>query len=478
MSTKRQQSRNHNASPFTILGRNTTDRIKGELAVHGSVPAGLNGVLYRNGPGMFSRGSRSKGTLLDGDGVVQRLELSEGKAHYSRRFVRTEKFIAEDDADRFIAPTWTTKADGVLSNVGGRVLSQAGVTITMINDSLYALDEVAPGYRIDPLTLDTLGEATLGLPHNDYAVKAHTRYLPASNAWVLASTRMGPKGMSIDFVRHYPDGRRVRTPGVASPRMSYLHDFGVTQRHAVVILQPAFVRPLRFLSGQSTFRDSLHWRPDEGNIVLLIDLDTGATRRFEAPAAWVWHIGNAYETADAVIVDFVGYDDPAHFLGDNAQLAALMQGRQGVNGASGQLRRYIMDTITGQLKETVIKDGNHEFPMIDPRCSATAHRCIYSTCGNAQDGVLHSQIAATDTDGGKMDVFDFGAHVNVLEPVFARDSRDEKDNGWLITQFLDTERGTSGFAILDAQNVKAGPVATLDLGETIPISFHGQWVPR
>jgi carotenoid cleavage dioxygenase len=32
------------------------------------------------------------------------------------------------------------------------------------------------------------------------------------------------------------------------------------------------------------------------------------------------------------------------------------------------------------------------------------------------------------------------------------------------------------FAVLDARNVAAGPVATVELGETMPISLHGQWV--
>ena len=30
---------------------------------------------------------------------------------------------------------------------------------------------------------------------------------------------------------------------------------------------------------------------------------------------------------------------------------------------------------------------------------------------------------------------------------------------------------------MDARDVTAGPVATIELGETMPISLHGQWVP-
>jgi all-trans-8'-apo-beta-carotenal 15,15'-oxygenase len=76
----------------------------------------------------------------------------------------------------------------------------------------------------------------------------------------------------------------------------------------------------------------------------------------------------------------------------------------------------------------------------------------------------------------KLDSYDFGGFVNTGEPMFAADPGGGRDQGWLITQTLDVERGTSGFAVLDARNVAAGPVATVELGETMPISLHGQWV--
>ncbi|MGH8117787.1 MAG: carotenoid oxygenase family protein [Rhodanobacteraceae bacterium] len=462
---------------YAELGRNTTDRADGELAVSGKLPADLAGVMYRNGPGLFHRGGSTRGTVLDGDGVVQRLALGDGTARYARRFVRTPKFLAESAAGRAISPTWTTKAPGFFANVGGRVPSQASVTTYLIDGVLYALDEVAPGFELDPLTLETRGEARLGLPDEDAFPKAHARYLAASGDWLFASTRMGPRGMSIDFVRHCRHGRRIATPGVRVPRMSYVHDFGATDRFAVVILQPAFLRALRYLSGWSTFTDSLAWRPDEGNQVLVIDLASGAARRFEAPSSWVWHVANGYERGDELVVDFVGYADPGHFLGHDAQLAAVMRGEDGVRGAPGQLRRYVINQRAGTLTESILSARNHEFPSIDPRAGGLPHGRIYTTHGRVA-GILHSGIAALDPRTGELDTFDFGLHVNALEPVFAAARRGKPDEGWLITQTLDTRRGTSGFAILDARRIADGPVATIDLGETAPISFHGQWVAR
>jgi len=462
---------------FDALATDVEDRSAGTVNITGRLPQGLSGVLYRNGPGKFRRGGRTKRSVLDGDGVIQRLELADGRARYARRFVRTPKLAAETAANRFLYPTWTTTAPGFLANVGQHIESQAGITVYSVNGKLLVLDEVAPGFELDPATLETLRPASLGLPENDRALKAHARFLVESGDWLFVSTRTDASGTVIDLVRLKPDGTRIATPTVKAPRTAYLHDFGATERFAVVILQAAHLHGLRFLSGLASFAECLEWRPERGNIVLLIDLHSGACRTFEAPAAWVWHVANAYEHDNDLVMDFVGYDDPGHFLGRDAQLTAIMRGREGVNCAPGTLRRYVIRPESGRLTETILCDGNYEFPSVDGRSGGREHQRVYVTCGN-RPGMLHSGIASIDTATGKRDAYDFGAHVNALEPVFAQAPDGAIDQGWLITQTLDTRAGTSAFAVLDARCVADGPVATIELGETLPISFHGLWVPH
>jgi all-trans-8'-apo-beta-carotenal 15,15'-oxygenase len=460
---------------FTALGDDTHDRVNAEIVVRGILPRGLSGVLFRNGPGRFRRDGQTKRTVLDGDGVIQRLELSDGVAHYARRFVQTHKLVAEESAGRFLKPTWTSTVPRLFANVGQHMQSQAGVTTYEVNGTLLALDEGAsPGFEIDRDTLETLRPASLGLPENDASPKAHAKRIAENGDWLFASTRYGSKGMQIDVVRHRHDGTRVATPTVISPRIGYVHDFAATNRYAVFNLQAVRLHALRFISGLASFTECLEWSPKQGNLVLLIDLATGALRTFEAPAAWAWHMANAYEHGNDVIMDFVGYDDPGHFIGPDAQLAAIMQGKEGVHGAPGTIRRYVLGS-NGKLTETVMADGNFEFPSIDLRASGAAHERIYVTT-SATGGMLHTGIAALDTRTGKLEKYDFGDFINTTEPVFAADPERGLDQGWLITQTLDVKRGTSGFAVMDAREVAAGPVATVDVGETMPLSLHGQWV--
>lgn len=461
---------------FTALKHNTQNRPFKEIqTIQGQVPPKLNGVLYRNGPGIFTRGKHHKGTLLDGDGVVQRLELKNGRVFYSRQFVETKKLQAENQAQAFLNPSWTSKAPKALANIGGRVPSQAGVTAYVVHNTLLALDEVAPAYQLNPKTLQTLGPANLGLPKNDQFIKAHSRYLPTSDAWVFLSTRMGRKGLQISLVRHYANGQQKLTPTVQAPRMVYLHDFAATERYAILILQPAFLRLMPFLSGATTFSESLQWQPEQGNRILVIDFDTGACQQFEAPAAWVWHFTNAYHNKNELIVDFVGYDNPDHFLGPKAQLAAIMRDEIGTIGAPPTLRRYHINLANSQLKESQVAEGCHEFPSINLQQSTKAYDTVYTTFAPQHKGILHSQIAATQIENGHVKSYNFGPHVNVLEPIYAQCTNKQ---GWLISQILDTQKNTSAYAVFKANRVNDGPVALIDLNETVPISFHGYWLPQ
>lgn len=78
--------------------------------VEGVLPRELvGGTLYRNGPGLFDRTGRRKRNLLDGDGLVQAFRFDGQGVQYRARFVRTEKFVDEQAAGRFICLPRCTK---------------------------------------------------------------------------------------------------------------------------------------------------------------------------------------------------------------------------------------------------------------------------------------------------------------------------------------------------------------------------------
>ena len=50
-----------------------------------------------------------------------------------------------------------------------------------------------------------------------------------------------------------------------------------------------------------------------------------------------------------------------------------------------------------------------------------------------------------------------------------------EDHGWILTLMFDAERASSFLLILDAADISAGPVCTIDLLTHVPFSFHTAW---
>lgn len=449
-------------------GRDETPEIEGKI------PPELRGSLYRNGPGLFDRGGLRKPHLLDGDGLVQRLAFADGTAHYQNAFVRTPKFIAEEKAGRFRFATWSMRRPGgLIANLGGgSTRSQAGVTVYPFGELLYAFDEVSPAFGLDPETLETRGEQTLGDPAKNFMIKAHTKFDPLTGEWLLFGVTFGAS-MKLHAISRSTDNALKAHRVIAAPRQVYIHDFLATREHLIFVLHPMGFSPWRFLSGQASFIESLSWKPNEGNQVMVVPRSGGPPQLFEAPAAYIWHTLNAYEEGSEIIADFVGYDSPDHFAPHGALLYKLMQGQMGVAKAAGMLRRYRIDLTGRSLHEEILDPGTHDFPMIDPRVAMQKHDVGYLSAGG--HNVVNSGVKRVDYVDGKTQLFDFGAEVVTGEPVFAARPGAGRDDGWLIVQCMDGRSERAFFALFDAAHVDAGPIARIHLPHALPISFHGWW---
>ncbi|MEN9223547.1 MAG: carotenoid oxygenase family protein, partial [Thermostichus sp. BF3_bins_97] len=55
----------------------------------GAIPFGLQGSLYRNGPGRLQRGEERVGHWFDGDGAILAVHFGSGRATGLYRYVQT-----------------------------------------------------------------------------------------------------------------------------------------------------------------------------------------------------------------------------------------------------------------------------------------------------------------------------------------------------------------------------------------------------
>lgn len=72
--------------------------------MEGDLPSGLQGTLYRNGPGRYELGCTKMTHLLDSDDMLQVFNFFDSQLRYRNRFVRTQKFLTEEKTGLFSLP--------------------------------------------------------------------------------------------------------------------------------------------------------------------------------------------------------------------------------------------------------------------------------------------------------------------------------------------------------------------------------------
>jgi all-trans-8'-apo-beta-carotenal 15,15'-oxygenase len=169
-----------------------------ELEVSGDLPAELRGTLYRIGPARHeAAGGERYRHWFDGDGMVHAVHLDGGRAHYRNRFVATAGRAEEERAGRRLYAGFGTRPGGDTAVARFRnavrrfAKNSANTNIVQIGGRLLALWEAGHPHRIDPVTLETLGEDDLGgaLGRRDW-FSAHPKSHPSAPA--PASTAAGP----------------------------------------------------------------------------------------------------------------------------------------------------------------------------------------------------------------------------------------------------------------------------------------------
>ena len=96
---------------------------------------------------------------------------------------------------------------------------------------------------------------------------------------------------------------------------------------------------------------------------------------------------------------------------------------------------------------------------------------------SSQDG--SSGTGRFDNQTGEFQMWKPGEGDSVQEAQFVPRTPDAPEgDGWLLVLVARTSKNRSDLAILDAQNLAAGPVALLKLPVRVRSTFHGTWVPE
>jgi carotenoid cleavage dioxygenase-like enzyme len=454
--------------------------------VEGEIPHDLDGVYLRNTENPLHPALKAYHPF-DGDGMLHVVGFRDGKAFYRNRFVRTEGFLAENEAG---GPLWPGLAEPVGlakrdHGWGARgLMKDASSTDVIVHrgTALTSFYQCGDLYRLDPHSGDTLGKEDWGgaFPVN-WGVSAHPKVDDKTGELLFFNYSKQAPYMHYGVVNdrgelvHYVD---VPLPG---PRLP--HDMAFTRNYVILNDFPLFWDPRLLEAG--VHLPGFHRDMPSRFAVIPRRGGTDEIRWFEAEPTFVLHFTNAYEDGDEIVLDgfFEGDPSPVESLtGDNPPQAGGAP-RQGafrflaLDRLQSRLHRWRFNLVTGQVCEEQLSDSITEFGMINAGHAGAEYRYAYAATGKPS-WFLFDGLVKHDLHTGTEERFAFDDGVYGSETAMApRVGGMAEDDGYLVTLTTDMNADASYCLVFDAARVADGPVCKLALPERISSGTHSTWAP-
>ncbi len=442
-----------------------------DMVVIGEIPKDLNGVYLRNGP---NRRYEAPGRYhwFDGDGMIHAMHFDNGKVRYQNRWVRTEAFKAESAAGRSLF-------NGVIENPKDNPFGNShGLNIkdSANTDLIYHRGKVLATWylcgapmAIDPLSLNTLGaEDFLGTLVGDMMAHPKVDERTGELFWF----DYGPQAPYMRYGVMGADGTQKHVTDIELPGPRLPHDMAITDNYAVLMDLPLIQDEQARRAGRYKIQFE-HTLPSRFAVIPRYS-DASKLRWFEASPCYIYHVVNAWEEDDEVVMDVCrmrqGEHAQAQIKTPLAQMLAYLK-------MDARIWRYRFNVKTGQTVEGPRDDDNTEFPSIDSRVVGQRNRFTYNAHIAQADTVLFDGIVRYDLHSGDSEHYRYGEGRWGSESPFApRDNSTGEDDGYLVAFVTDERDQHSEVEILDASDIAAGPVARVVLPQRVPLGFHATWV--
>jgi beta,beta-carotene 9',10'-dioxygenase len=458
---------------FSTLERET---LVDELPLRGELPRWLAGSLLRTGPAKFEFGEQRMKHWFDGQAMLHRFTIEDGRVSYGNRFLESRSYRAaraqgEMVYGEFASDPCRSLFKRVQTLFSQRKLNEAlpdnaNINVMQLGERFIAMTETPLPVQFDPHTLRaadvrpyrTPGQLTTAHPHMDRASGSALNY----------AAKLGPRS-SYRFFMVGPDDtdpRVIASLPVKQP--SYMHSFGLTEHWLVLAEFPLVVNPLALALSGRPYIENYSWKPELGTRFTLVDRTTGrAIDGFRTDACFAFHHINAYEDGGEVVVDLCTFPDAGVI--EDLYLDRL---RAGKPIADAIPTRFRLRTADRSVSHRPLTEANLELPRINyARCNERPYRYVWGN-GTGPSGWLEQIVKLDTANGCTRSWSQPGCYPG--EPVFvaAPESTDE-DEGVLLSVVLDAAVGDSFLLVLDAGDLSEQ--ARAQAPHHIPFSFHGQF---
>ena len=406
-----------------------------DLPVDGAIPPELDGWYLRNGPNPRQETAH----WFIGDGMIHGVRVQDGAAKwYRNRWVRTDSFLGD-------LPLYNSDHTRNLraASANTHVINHAGKTLALVESSF--------PYEITN-ELETVGAYDFGGKLHD-SMTAHPKICPTTGELHF----FGYGSLSAPHVTYHradAAGELIINRPVEVGALTMMHDFAMTAEHVVFLDLPIVFDMGVAVSGE---RDMPYrWSDSYGaRLGVLRRSDPfGDIRWFEIDPCYVFHVANAHDDGDSIVLQAVRYPE--------------LWRRAGDFDTDGVLWEWRIDLTAGTVRERQLDDSGVEFPRIDDRLAGLPARHAVAV---GENGWLRYDLSTGSSE--RHDLGTGGAGEAVFVP--GAGPADE-NNGWYLGYVYDPERDGSDLVIVDASDFGGDPVARIHLPQRVPYGFHGNWI--
>jgi carotenoid cleavage dioxygenase-like enzyme len=437
------------------------------LEITGQLPRWLRGSFVRNGPNpLFQPIGRYH--MFDGDGMLHGVTFDEAGASYRNRWIRSRALCAEARLGRAVYPGLSevmSFPDPSLVGDAGPVKNPANTHIIRHAERYLALWEGGLPTEVTA-TLDTVGEYDFGGQLSG-AMTAHPRIDPRTGEMFFF-------GYSVfePVIRYYvvdADGALVHRATIDVPAPVMMHDFVITEQHAVFLDSPIVFDVANLGKGPM-----VQWRPENGTRIGVLPRRGTADeiRWFEIEPGHVQHFWNAWVDGDRIELSGTRFEHPDF----------------GIDASAGDERagddtppypaRFWVDLTAGTAGWEQTDDLGGDFARFNDDRNGVRSRYHYMSATVAPERRLgdFDSIVRYDDATGARQIWNAGPAGHVGESVYAPNPHGyAEDDGWLINAVYDAATDRTDICVLEASNVAAGPIARVHLPQRMPFGFHASW---
>jgi beta,beta-carotene 9',10'-dioxygenase len=442
--------------------------------VTGVPPEWLRGELVRTCPAVFAGPSWRARHWFDGLCQIYAFRIG-ASVTFQSRLLESEaaKEIAGGPTSMgsFATPTGRTLWQRLVQPVQ-RITDNTNVNVVRFGDDLVALTEGDRQMRIDERSLRSLGPVAYANDTVTGAVaSAHPHYDFERERVVNVATKLKTSAVVSIYEHRGNERRRTVVGSWRADRAPYVHTFGLTPAHAILIAHPYSARPLDMLWSNRGFIDHFAWRPQDGTRLVVIDRNTGASTEYLTDPMFVFHTVNAFERGGDTVLDVLAY--PNAGIMDALRVERMVEQLPDLRPT---LTRIVMGPGRRYAQLETLSDTGFEFPSTNYRkVNGRDYRFAWGAAdGPSTGGDYTSSIVKVDVRTGASVAFFDGDRV-YGEPVFvARPGGSDEDDGVLLSVGAGQRTATSALAIIDARTMQL--LASAEIASAIPLGFHGSFL--